>query len=66
MTQMVTTLKETQTNSMQVAKNYVNEVFETVQKRNPGESEFHQAVKEIFDSLFPVFANTQNIWKMLC
>ena len=55
MTLMVTTLKETQTNSVQVAKNYVDQVFETVQKRNPGESEFHQAVKEIFDSLVPVF-----------
>ncbi|HZH58071.1 MAG TPA: NADP-specific glutamate dehydrogenase, partial [Metabacillus sp.] len=29
-------------------------VFETVKKRNPNESEFHQAVKEVFDSLIPV------------
>ena len=35
---------------------YVQQVFETVKKRNPHESEFHQAVKEIFDSLIPVFA----------
>ncbi|MED4403443.1 NADP-specific glutamate dehydrogenase [Metabacillus fastidiosus] len=40
----------------QVAKNYVEEVFATIQKRNPNENEFHQAVKEIFDSLVPVFA----------
>ncbi|MFC3882303.1 NADP-specific glutamate dehydrogenase [Bacillus songklensis] len=40
---------------MQVAKDYVNEVYEAVKKRNPNESEFHQAVKEIFDSLVPVF-----------
>ena len=38
------------------AQRYVNDVFETVKKRNPGENEFHQAVKEIFDSLIPVFA----------
>ncbi len=38
------------------AKQYVNEVFETVQKRNPNEEEFHQAVKEILDSLVPVIA----------
>lgn len=41
---------------LQEAKQYVNEVYETVKKRNPGESEFHQAVKEILDSLTPVFA----------
>lgn len=38
------------------AKQYVNEVYETVKKRNPNENEFHQAVKEILDSLVPVFA----------
>lgn len=37
------------------AKQYVNEVYETVIKRNPNEAEFHQAVKEVFDSLLPVF-----------
>jgi glutamate dehydrogenase (NADP+) len=37
------------------AKDYVQEVFETVKKRNPNESEFHQVVKEVFDSLVPVF-----------
>ena len=37
------------------ALNYVNDVFETVKKRNPGEAEFQQAVKEILDSLVPVF-----------
>ena len=39
-----------------IANTYVNEVFENVKKRNAYESEFHQAVKEIFDSLVPVFA----------
>ncbi|HEY4389860.1 MAG TPA: NADP-specific glutamate dehydrogenase [Paenibacillus sp.] len=41
---------------LESAKQYVNEVYETVKKRNPGESEFHQAIKEILDSLVPVFA----------
>ncbi len=33
---------------------YTNEVFEKVKKRNAGEAEFLQAVKEVFDSLEPV------------
>ncbi|MFC0470408.1 NADP-specific glutamate dehydrogenase [Halalkalibacter kiskunsagensis] len=52
---MPTILKQEHT-EMQFAINYVNEVFELVQKRNPYESEFHQAVKEVFDSLIPVLA----------
>ncbi|WHY91933.1 NADP-specific glutamate dehydrogenase [Neobacillus cucumis] len=39
-----------------LAKEYVKEVFEMVKKRNPNEDEFHQAVKEITESLIPVFA----------
>lgn len=49
-------LQEAKTMEEKVAEKYVNEVFETVKKRNPGESEFHQAVREIFDSLVPLFA----------
>jgi glutamate dehydrogenase (NADP+) len=30
---------------------YVDEVIELVEKKNPGEPEFHQAVKEVLDSL---------------
>ena len=41
--------------SLTKARIYVDHVFESVKKRNPGESEFHQAVKEILDSLVPVF-----------
>ncbi|PAE23457.1 glutamate dehydrogenase [Bacillus sp. 7894-2] len=37
------------------AEDYVQAVFETVKKRNPNEGEFHQVVKEVFDSLVPVF-----------
>jgi glutamate dehydrogenase (NADP+) len=39
-----------------VATQYVNTIFEAVQKRNPNEPEFHQAVKEILDSLVPALA----------
>lgn len=38
------------------AKQYVQKVFEIVKKRNPHEDVFHQAVKEIFDSLVPALA----------
>ncbi|MDD5005488.1 MAG: NADP-specific glutamate dehydrogenase [Candidatus Omnitrophica bacterium] len=31
--------------------NYIERVLETVKKRNPGETEFHQAVSEVFESL---------------
>lgn len=41
---------------LQDATDYVNHVFETVKKRNAYELEFQQAVKEIFDSLIPLFA----------
>lgn len=36
------------------AADYVHDVYETVVRRNPHESEFHQAIKEILDSLVPV------------
>lgn len=42
---------------------YVDQVFETVKKRNPNESEFHQAVKEVFDSLKPVLAKNPEYMK---
>ncbi len=33
---------------------YLNELMETVIKRNPGEPEFHQAVREVLESIEPV------------
>ena len=33
---------------------YINEVIELAKKKNPGESEFHQAVEEVLESLRPV------------
>src|SRR5512147_2102527 len=35
---------------------YTQNVLEMVMRRNPGEPEFHQAVKEVLESLTPVFA----------
>lgn len=42
--------------SQKAAAEYVQSVFEKVIARNPHENEFHQAVKEILDSLIPVLA----------
>lgn len=53
---MIMTKDANQQTGLQAAREYVDTVFETVKKRNPHESEFHQAVKEIFDSLVPIFA----------
>ena len=36
------------------AHQYINEVYEAVVKRNQNEPEFHQAVKEVLESLAPV------------
>ncbi|WP_163183124.1 NADP-specific glutamate dehydrogenase [Neobacillus sedimentimangrovi] len=48
------TIEHVEQSETKTAGEYINEVFETVQNRNPNEYEFHQAVKEIFDSLIPV------------
>ncbi|RRD47742.1 NADP-specific glutamate dehydrogenase [Tessaracoccus sp. OH4464_COT-324] len=42
-------------------------VYETVIARNPGEAEFHQAVREVFESLDPVVKRHPEYlqWKML-
>ncbi|MFC4307217.1 NADP-specific glutamate dehydrogenase [Cohnella boryungensis] len=46
------------------AQQYVQSVYESVIKRNPHENEFHQAVKEILDSLTPVFAKHPKYMKL--
>ncbi|MFB4164978.1 NADP-specific glutamate dehydrogenase [Alteribacillus sp. JSM 102045] len=51
---MPTVVNKAKTNK-ETAENYISQVFEMIKKRNPNEIEFHQAVKEIFDSLVPVF-----------
>ncbi|MBW7475438.1 NADP-specific glutamate dehydrogenase [Paenibacillus oenotherae] len=49
---MISTISQ---DNQTAAQQYVQSVYESVIARNPHESEFHQAVKEILDSLTPVF-----------
>ena len=42
---------------------YVDEVIESVVKKNPGEAEFHQAVKEVLDSLRPVVEANEETYR---
>ncbi len=42
---------------------YVDEIMESVLKRNPGEPEFHQAVREILDSIAPVIAKHERDYR---
>jgi glutamate dehydrogenase (NADP+) len=53
----MTTIEKIKQDQFKTAKQYVNEVYEKVKQRNSGETEFHQAVKEVFDSLVPILAN---------
>ena len=39
---------------MSFKNQYLEELMKAVEKRNPGESEFHQAVREVLESLEPV------------
>lgn len=52
---MMDLLRENNVEQKSRANDYVHEVYELVKKRNPGEKEFLQATREIFDSLRPVF-----------
>ncbi|CAN7447640.1 NADP-specific glutamate dehydrogenase [Paenibacillus sp. LjRoot56] len=45
------------------AREYVQGIYETVVKRNPNETEFHQAVKEIIESLIPVLTKQPKYMK---
>lgn len=45
------------------ANQYVQFIFEEVQKRNPNEPEFHQAVKEVLHSLIPVIEKNPTYMK---
>ncbi|MBC6314531.1 NADP-specific glutamate dehydrogenase [Listeria grandensis] len=46
----------TVTKEVEAAESYTARIFETIKKRNPSESEFHQAVEEFLQSLVPVLA----------
>ena len=52
----MTNLNETYNDPKKLANDYVHEVYALLKKRNPGEIEFLQATREIFDSLRPVFS----------
>jgi glutamate dehydrogenase (NADP+) len=56
----MTKLNETHIENKKRANDYVHEVYELIKKRNPDETEFLQATREIFDSLRPVFAKHPN------
>lgn len=56
--QMMNIAKEEQqsnNNIQQRVENYMDDVYQTVIKRNPGETEFHQAVSLLLKSLVPLF-----------
>ena len=42
---------------------YVDEVIELVVKKNPGEIEFHQAVKEVLESLRPIVDAHEEVYR---
>ncbi|MCI5595509.1 MAG: NADP-specific glutamate dehydrogenase [Lachnospiraceae bacterium] len=42
---------------------YVDEVIESVVKKNPSEPEFHQAVKEVLESLRPAIEANEEVYK---
>ena len=42
---------------------YVDEVLQSVIEKNPGEPEFHQAVKEVLDSLRPVIEANEETYR---
>ncbi len=48
-------LDEGYSNPQKTANDYVHGVYDSLKKRNPDETEFLQATREIFESLRPVF-----------
>ncbi|GGG77905.1 NADP-specific glutamate dehydrogenase [Paenibacillus radicis (ex Gao et al. 2016)] len=58
------TLTTAVTEQQATAKKYVQSVFETISKRNHHEPEFLQAVKEIVDSLIPVFEKQPQLMEL--
>jgi glutamate dehydrogenase (NADP+) len=47
-----------------MSKDFVDRVMETVIARNPGETEFHQAVREVAESVAPVVDKNPQLAKM--
>ncbi len=50
--------------SVEKAKDYQNRFMKGLKRRNPGESEFHQAVYEVAHSVFPYIADKPHYHKM--
>lgn len=48
-------MRMTSTDTHKEVREYMNEVYESVIKRDPHETEFHQAVQMLFDALVPVY-----------
>ncbi len=46
-----------------IVMSYVDEVYESVVAKNPGQPEFHQAVKEVLDSLRPVIDANEQVYR---
>ena len=42
---------------------YVDEIYEKVVRENPGEPEFHQAVKEVLNSLRPIIDEKEELYR---
>ena len=42
---------------------YIDEVYAAVVAKNPSEPEFHQAVKEVLDSLRPAIEANEEMYK---
>ena len=52
---------------MALTNSYLKSVYETVEKRNPNEPEFQQAVYEVLESLEPVARpSTDSGFRMTC
>ena len=43
--------------------NYVDEILQRVEQQNPGQSEFHQTVHEVLDSLRPVIERNEEVYR---
>lgn len=52
----MTFVKVSTQDSTDLAKEYVADVYQMIEKRNPNEDEFLEAVKDFFDTLVPVLA----------
>ena len=46
---------------MKYSKDYIAKIIASVEKRNPGEPEFIQAVKEVLESIEPMLAARPDI-----